>query len=89
MKTFCYSKAQHKPEKSLRPETEEWLNNTSQAKHSRLLSKRCIKLRRRATKHPSQHTGGRSVRHPHRPGCWEEYRLPDTHRHTLRGYPNL
>lgn len=29
MKTFCYSKAQHKPEKSLRPETEEWLNDTS------------------------------------------------------------
>lgn len=47
MKTFCYSKAQHKPEKSLRPETEEWLNDTSQAKHSRLLSNRCIKLRRR------------------------------------------
>lgn len=48
MKTFCYSKAQHKPEKSLRPETEEWLKDTSQAKHSRLLSKRYIKLRRRA-----------------------------------------
>lgn len=45
MKTFCYSKAQHKPEKSLRPETEEWLNNTSQAKHSRLLSKRYINNR--------------------------------------------